>query len=308
MSMTITRTAFCVLMIVISGCLASETTEPDAENKAAAEEPQDVNSIVLVSFGDKQLTIEQAKWVVRDEDPAKLSSYAKMWLEVELLYEEAQRQGLTEDKKEAFRADMAMKRSFGNHIVNGIFTNIEVTDEEVRDYYEKNKFEDLQLYTPAIFSLSHIRVATLREAQNALKFVKGGEDFNELAKKVSITEDAQRGGKYRGAAKAIEKRYGNDFLDALKKAKTGQVVGPIQVTDGYEIARLEQYTEQVFKKFERVKGRIKTDKLRERRKATFDNFINELKGKTKYKIEKSEKLLEMEKEVESQTASPSPGG
>jgi parvulin-like peptidyl-prolyl isomerase len=296
-------------MIVISGCLAAETTEPQAEDKAAVqEEPQDINSVVLVSLGDRELTMGQVKWMVPDGDPKKIASFTKMWLEVELLYEQAQRQGLTEDKKEAFRADMAMKSSFGTYIVNSKFKDVEVTDEEVRDYYEKNKFEDLQLYMPAIFSISHIRVATLKEAENTLKFVKGGEDFNELAKKVSIAEDAQRGGKYKGAAKAVEQRYGKEFLDALEKAQTGQVIGPVQVEGGFEIARLEQYTEKAAQQFERVKTRIKTDLLRERRKAAFDNFINELKEKTKYKIEKSEKLLEMEKEAELKTAPPSPGG
>jgi parvulin-like peptidyl-prolyl isomerase len=293
-------------MILISGCLAAETAEPQAEDKTVSQEPQDINSVVLVSLGEKALTIGQAKWVVRDEDPAKLSGYAKMWLEVELLYEEAQRQGLTEDKKEAFRADMAMKRTFGNVIVSSMFKNVEVTDQEVKDYYEKNKFENRQLYTPAIFSISHIRVGTLREAQNALKFIKGGEDFNELAKKVSIADDAQRGGKYKGAVTGIEQRYGKEFLEALKKAKTGEVIGPVQVTDGYEIARMEQYTEASARPFERAKGRIKTDLLKEKRKAIFDDLMNELKGKTKYKIEKSEKLLEMEKEAELKTASPRP--
>jgi parvulin-like peptidyl-prolyl isomerase len=303
--MRIIRTAFfCVLMIVISGCLASEAPEPAAEDKAAIqEEPQDVNSTVLVSLGEKALTMGQVKWMVPDGDPKKIASFTKMWLETELLYEQAQRQGLTEDKKEAFLADMAMKRSFVRVMVNSKFKNVEVTDEEVRDYYEKNKFEDLQ-HRPAIFSISHIRVATLKEAENTLKFVKGGEDFNELAKKVSIAEDAQRGGKYKGAAKAVEQRYGKEFLEALEKAQTGQVIGPVQVEGGFEIARMEQYTEASARPFERAKGRIKTNLLKERRKAAFDNFINELKEKTKYKIEKSEKLLEMEKETE---APPQPG-
>jgi parvulin-like peptidyl-prolyl isomerase len=307
--MRIIRTAFfCVLMIVISGCLAGEAPEPAAEDEAASqEEPQDINSVVLVSLGEKALTMGQVKWMVPDGDPKKIASFTKMWLETELLYEQAQRQGLTEDKKEAFLADMAMKRSFVRVMVNSKFQNVEVTDEEVRDYYEKNKFEDLQLYTPAIFSISHIRVGTLREAENTLKFVKGGEDFNELAKKVSIADDAQRGGRYKGAAKAVEQRYGKEFLEALEKAQTGQVIGPVQVEGGFEIARMEQYTEASARPFERAKGRIKTNLLKERRKAAFDNFINELKEKTKYKIEKSEALLEMEKEAESQTAPPSPG-
>jgi parvulin-like peptidyl-prolyl isomerase len=299
MSKTIIRT-FVILLITSCVCLAGETAGSENKDKTTDQEPQDVNSTVLVSLGDRELTIGQAKWGLPSYEPSRLVWFAKMWLEVELFYEDAQRQGLTEQEKNKFLADLEMKKTYSVPLARDI-VKVEISDEEVKDYYEKNKFENTTIKTPAQFSFSHIQVKTLREAENAIKFIKGGEDFNEMAKKVSIAEDAQKGGKYRGVTKAVEQKFGREFLEALEKAKTGQVIGPIQVEGGFEIARLERHTKSTIRSFDRVKSTLKSKLSRERGQAQYDEYINKLKEKSKYTIEKSEVLLEMEKEVESQT-------
>jgi parvulin-like peptidyl-prolyl isomerase len=304
MCTTIIRKAVFLLFLTTACCLSLETNRNEADKEVAAEPSQEDASLVLVTLGDKQLTVEQAKWALPADSVINLVNYANFWVETELLYEEAQRQGITEHGKEAFLADINRKKTFGQFVVRNNQINLEVTDEEVKEYYDKNKVTDPYIYIPAIFAFSHIQVGTLREAENAIKFIKAGEDFNELAKKVSIAEDAEKGGKVDRLGPALTaKKFGREFRDALEKEKAsiGRVIGPIKVSDHYEVVRLEGYTPTKPRPFERMKGRIKTRMLEEKRKASYDKLINELKGKTKYKIEKSKTLLEMEKETESKT-------
>jgi len=301
----VTRAVFCVLTVLISGCLAVETVTPEAETETAANHPQDVNATVLVSFGDKTLTMEQAKWGVPVPSVVNLSLYANFWIETELLYEEAKRRGLTESDKEAFLADIEMKKTFGQFIVQDQQEHIDVTEEEVKDYYDKNKLTDPYIYIPAVYGFSHIRVRTLREANNVIKFLKAGEDFNELAKKVSIADDAREGGRIdRKGPNLIRKNYGQAFLEALDKALVGQVIGPVPVDDYYEIIRKDFYKPIQPRSYERMRGRIRTKLLSEKREAAFDELINSLKEKSRQPIEKSEKLLEMEKETEKRLTPP----
>ncbi|MHC5074192.1 MAG: hypothetical protein ACYTFE_05140, partial [Planctomycetota bacterium] len=83
MSKTIIRT-FVILLITSCVCLAGETAGSENKDKTTDQEPQDVNSTVLVSLGDRELTIEQAKWGLPSYEPSRLVWFAKMWLEVEL--------------------------------------------------------------------------------------------------------------------------------------------------------------------------------------------------------------------------------
>ncbi|MHC4131019.1 MAG: peptidylprolyl isomerase [Planctomycetota bacterium] len=300
MTTRIIMTVFCLSLIIISGCLASESTKPQLENEGAAKSEEDPNSTVLVTIGDKQLTLGQAKWGARTMSAKSLSEYADLWAQTELLFKEAQRLGITERQKEAFLADMAMKRAFSQHVIQETIDQIVVTDEEVKDYYDKNVFTDSLLNEPAVFGFSHIRVKGLREAENVIKFVKGGEDFNELAKKVSIAEDAEKGGKVTGMGRnLIAKRHGKEIRDALEKSdkRVGQLIGPLAVSDYYEVVRLERYRPAKAKPFEKRRPRIKMDMIKERRAASVDKLMSDVKEKRGYKVVKSQALTELEQEV-----------
>jgi len=300
MRRSVIRAVFCVLMVLISGCLAVETVTPGVENETAVDQPQDVNDTVLVSLGDRQLTMEQVKWALRDTDPKKVVRFVDFWIQMELLYEEAQRRGITEHGEAAFLAELDMKKRFGPYITRSRDVEM-ITDKELKDYYNKNKLTDPATYIPAVFSFSHIRVKTQKEAENVIKLIKNGEDFNELAKKISIAKDASRGGKIpKREHGMIERVYGKAFFEALERAKVGQVTGPVQVDDCYEIIRLERHTPKKLRPYEKIKNNLRAKLLRERRKAAFDDLMKELKEKTRYTIEKSDAFLKMEQEVESQ--------
>jgi parvulin-like peptidyl-prolyl isomerase len=111
----------------------------------------------------------------------------------ELLYQEALKKGL--DKNPDFQKkveDFRKLTLIGQLLEKEIEAKSKVTDQDVKDYYEKHKDE---LTSVSQIRASHILVKTEDEANKILERINKGEDFGSLAKKFSIdTGSAKNGG------------------------------------------------------------------------------------------------------------------
>jgi hypothetical protein len=274
-------------------------------NKAAATltAPTDSNdaSEVIISLGDKKLTMQHLRWLHPDAEGIQIATFARWWLENELLYAEAEKRGITEESKTRFFSEMMRRSVFGRELESRVKDAVKITDKDVLAYYEKNKETDRTLAKPGYLSFSHIRTKTLKEAQAALKRIKAGEDMSRLAKELSISSDGRRGGviKRPHTYRLVEKRFGTKFLEELRAAKEGELIGPIEVEedDGYEyeVARKKSEIKPVPKPFEEVKDKIQSQLQRREKNKAYQSLLDSLKNKATGKIVKSPRLIEAEK-------------
>jgi hypothetical protein len=246
----------------------------------------------------KELTLKQMGFLDSSLDYKTVDSIANYWLDTQLLYEEAVKQGLDKDEKVKFITDINSKKMAITALINKAKGDIKITDQEVRKYYDQNKETDPNLKEPSYLSFSHITVESLSQAESVLEKVNAGGDINQLAKELSTASDAKRGGKadkYRQST--IQSRFGDDFLNALLGAAEGQVIGPVKNKNGkYEIARCEGQKTPKLKDFEKVSQQIKTNLEAHAGKNVVKDLIDSLRNNAKHRFKKAGILSEKDNE------------
>jgi peptidyl-prolyl cis-trans isomerase C len=267
--------------------------------KPAAKQADSNTPVVIISLGDKKLTLQQIKWMAPKIDDQTILRAVDWWLENELLYAEAQKRGITKEPKTKFIAELVKKKAIGDQLISQVRDAVKISDEQVRDYYEKNKETDTMLVQSGYLSFSHIAARTLEEAQAAMEKLKAGEDFNSLAKEISIDSDAKNGGAVKNEGyNNVARDYGTRFFDLISTAKQGELIGPVKVKGNiYEIARQEGKIVPTPLPFEEVKAKLKSRLLLIEKRNIPTNLAKLLKEKAAAKIVKSPLLIKTEEAV-----------
>jgi peptidyl-prolyl cis-trans isomerase C len=124
------------------------------------------------------------------------------------------------------------------------------TDAEVKAEYEKIKAQ----VQGTEYRARHILVEKEDEAKALATQLKGGANFEELAKKNSKDPgSAQRGGDLDFAR---PESYVPEFGQAMAKLKKGETSEPVRSQFGWHIIRLEDTREAQFPPLEEVRDRI----------------------------------------------------
>ena len=277
---TICRISLCLTMLAFSSCSAPENPQPDIAPQAQQAEVAETQSRqttedtsdMLIGYGDKKLTMKQAHWMQTSPNTKKTAEFANWWIENELLYEEAERRGLTEQPRATFIAEAMRKRAFAQVLRSEVTNAVEISDEEAMAHYEKKKGSDLKLMEPGSLSFSHIRTEGLKNAEEALKRIKAGEDINELAKELSTYSDAQQGGVVdKQSYSTVRRFFGTPFFETLLTAKEGDLIGPAHIRgDTYEVAIFKSRIEPRPLPFENVKEQIKSKLKRNKATAAYN--------------------------------------
>jgi len=112
-----------------------------------------------------------------------------------------------------------------------VVKKVKVSDEEVKNYYDKMKYE---------YTLREINVPSESEANTVREQIVGGADFAEMAKKYSTSIDASEGGNL-GPNVIGGMLYWVE--EALFNMKEGEVSQPIQTPTGWGLVKIERIRE-----------------------------------------------------------------
>lgn len=115
---------------------------------------------------------------------------------------------------------------------------IEITDEEMKDYFEANKASFDQVEE---VKASHILVETEEEALEVKGKLDDGDDFADLAKEYSSdTANSESGGDlgYFDRNKMVD-----EFSEAVFAMEIGAISDPVQTNFGYHIIKLDDIVE-----------------------------------------------------------------
>jgi peptidyl-prolyl cis-trans isomerase SurA len=172
-------------------------------------------------------------------------------------------QGLNwEDFKNNVRNQLCTQRVISSEVGS----HITIGDDEVQKYYNDHKGEFKRPEQVALRAIevntsgkTPEEVAKLKEkAELALKRVKDGEDFGEIAKRFSDGSTAKDGGGYLGTYKRGE--LSKELEDRVFKMKRNDLTDVIETKQGYLILQVLERYEEGEQPLDRVRNEI-MDKL-----------------------------------------------
>ncbi|MDX1660668.1 MAG: peptidylprolyl isomerase [Gemmatimonadota bacterium] len=234
-----------------TGLLASQLgVEPGAsEYRSLAEETFDqmLNEMVIVAAAQRDTTIEiPEERVIEavDEDIAQIQG--RFPSEEAFLQQLAQSQwgslaGYRADLLERKRREMLGQAYLDRH--RGEIEPPEISDEEVRAYWEENRdafparpetvtFEEISVQvTPDEEDVEEARA----EAERVLSELRAGKTFTAAAKQYSDDDTADRGGDlgWFGRGQMV-----GAFEEAAFSARPGELVGPVRTPFGFHVLQV----------------------------------------------------------------------
>ena len=198
----------------------------------------------------------------------------------EIFIQEATRRGIT--TTEEFKTKLEFSRQ--QLVIGELFAEFQksnpVTDADAKAEYDKYKAAQ---GGGAEYRARHILVEKEDEAVAIIAELKGGANFEELAKtKSKDPGSAVNGGDLDFAAPSS---YVPEFGQAMVKLKKGEFTEvPVKTQFGYHIIRLDDTRESSFPPFEEVKAQI-VQRLQQQKIAEYRDELR-AKAKTDYKFEK----------------------
>jgi peptidyl-prolyl cis-trans isomerase C len=194
----------------------------------------------------------------------------------EIIYHEAEKEGVTKDPIVKNRIEDAKKRVvIEEYLKRKLEGGLTPTKEDQEKYYLANKaaFDGAKT-----IRVEHILVKTKDEAEKIKKLIEEGESFENLARENSICPTAPSGGDlgYFGRGEMVPEF--DEAAFALKKP--GDISPIIETRFGFHIIKLID-KDHLMEKF-----------VAEKRDELIDDYLEEMKGKTQYKI--NEKNLTFE--------------
>jgi len=204
----------------------------------------------------------------------------------ELLFQEAEKQGLNKDKEFQKRLEEFKKMTLISTLLKKeIEEKTKADAKEVRDFYEGHPDEfmsGLEVRT------SHILVDTKDEAEDIFKKIQQKESFTDLASKFSKDKGtAEKGGDLGFFGKG---RMVPEFEKVAFNLKLKEISQPVKSKFGWHIIQLTDKKEGMARDFEEVKASIEKRLTLEKQKTLFDSYIKSLRGKNN-KIEIDEDTL-----------------
>jgi foldase protein PrsA len=151
-----------------------------------------------------------------------------------------------------------------------------VTDQDVKDYYEKNKKRFAQ---PERRDLNVVLTKTKARADEAKSALDGGQGFRQVARRYSIDEGSKaQGGKLPDVAEGQQEKA---FNDAIFKAKRGQLQGPVKTQFGwyvFEVTNVKPASQQTLQQSEdTIKNLLRSQKQQK----ALDDWIKEFRERYK---------------------------
>jgi peptidyl-prolyl cis-trans isomerase C len=224
----------------------------------------------------------------------------------ELIYQEALKKGLDKDAEFKKKLEDFKKISLISQILEEeIETKAKVTEQEVKDYYEKHKNE---LAAVSQIRARHVLVKTEAEAKNILERIKKGEDFGKLAQKYSIDPGSAKNGGDLGFFSAGQ--MVPEFETAAAQMNVGEISEPVKTKFGYHIIKVTDKKTGKPLEFDKIQNNIFQRLSAEKQKEVFDSFVESLQKSYKVEINQdavSKLSVEDEKREGTEEKSEQPG-
>lgn len=203
----------------------------------------------------------------------------KQWVDGELLYQEAKRQGLHKDPKMARQIKENEKVLLANYLIQKEILEKQLVDEaEARAYFDKHQDE-----FQTEIRMSQILVANKAEAEKIKERLDKGADFQTLVREASRDSLSRaRGGDLGGYFRRGSGSIPLDFEETVFSLKVGEVSSPLKLSDGYRLIKVTERRPVAEKvKFEDVReGLLYVLNIDTKRKA-YEQLVDRLRSRAR---------------------------
>ncbi len=239
-------------------------------------------SITKQEFEEKLKALKQAVPEYDIEDPEVRSLVLEELIRQQLLINEAEKAGFSEQKDikaamEEFRRTLIVRE-----YVNKLTKDVTVSDSEARLFYNEKK--DL-LIEPVEWYVSEIVVATELEATEIKAELLKGSDFAAIAIDKSISQSASNG----GDLGILKEEPFPKMAEAILSLDEGQVSSVFKGPEGHYIVKLNEKKGGESIAYEDIKEDIIKNQTALKQQQEVLNFIEKLRNQAKVKI--NEELL-----------------
>ena len=213
------------------------------------------------------------------------------WVNITLLYLAAKDNKISEDPEVKWKLLETEKMILAEAYLQKSLPKIEVSEEEIKQYYETHKGEFKQ---PEGIKLKHILIYVPQNADNKTKeralnrakqirsqLAKGAK-FEELARIHSDDTASREKGGDLGILRKGETLP--EFEEKVFKLKPGEISQPILSPYGYHIVKVEKIIPEEILPFEKVKDQVKEEVKREKERAAMEELLKELAQKYQPKV------------------------
>lgn len=194
--------------------------------------------------------------------------------EITLFAMEGEEKGL--DNTDAYKDTMLIARRdiLGQLAMAEAIDNIEVTEEEAKEFYEANK---QSFAKGAAVTAKHI----LMESENEILDVKseienGTKTFEEAAKEYSTCPSGKSGGSLGTFGKG---QMVKEFEEASFTGELNTIIGPVKTQFGYHLIWVDDRTDASVKSYEEVASQVDKMVRREKQQEAYDAKVAELRKK-----------------------------
>ena len=277
----------------LSGEAGSAKTTQTSPDKPMAMKPDVVmkaDSVAKVGdwifskddFEDRLDALEEA---IPDFDPEDMETKKLILEELvrqQLLVKYAEESGIADKKEIVDAVDEFKKTLYVREVAQSLTEDLEVTDEEAREFYDKNA---QALIEPVEVKVREIVVDSQEKANNILIELLKGADFAEQARLNSKSETASKGGDLGFINQVPFPEMGS----AIMSLEVGGVSSIFKGPDGFYIVKLEEKKggEQI--PFDEIEEDIIQNLTGVKQQQTILNKIEELRSK--YDVQVNENLL-----------------
>jgi len=196
-----------------------------------------------ISAGDVAEAREEPRFVAEAEQNAPTNAVsldekiARHLAATRILVGEARQRGMDKAAGWKLQSKLIEQRVLGEALVEDIRQGVSLSDKEVADYYEANKFKLLTIQAIEArrigFSARKHGDKALERAKEALALIRGGQDFGAVAKRYSDLDlKAAQPNTYPPSL------WGKEGAMALAELGEGKVSDPLPVADGFELVKV----------------------------------------------------------------------
>lgn len=158
-----------------------------------------------------------------------------------------------------------------NFTMKKAMENVSVTDDEVKEYYDKHKDE---LIEGEKVSASHILVDSEEKANEILKKINDKEiSFEDAARAESSCPSKENGG---NLGEFTRGQMVPEFDEACFSMNVGEIKGPVKTQFGYHLIKLNSKKEPCHPAFDDIKEQLKSSLLHQKQQEAYKRKINQL--------------------------------
>ena len=267
---------------------AEDDSKQDCQNKCTAEqlraETEDRQKHALRDLIDQSLLVQRAKDMGTSVEPDVIKRLDQIRIQnkldsMEALEKAVSAQGLNwEDFKNNIRNGLLTQKVIGGEVGS----HISISTEDVQKYYEAHKAEFVR---PEQVALREIEVTTegkkpdeipdlKKKADTALKRVQDGEDFAEIAKRLSDGSTAKQGG-YLGVYKRGE--LSKALEDKVFAMKHNELTDVMETKQGFLILQVLEHYDEGQQSLDKVQSEISEKLYNDRLEPAVREYLKTLR-------------------------------